>query len=203
MEIEKFTRMISLKSKNELLTILNNVRSKNAHDHETLVLHELDNRFPGWDKTKTVKARGRTPNRAIFKGKEAAFDTAKEGFIWLVEQMVHHGKQHFIEQGEKLVIAASRRRKYLARSPEELFHDSMHLVDDINNYAKLPYGWYLNVNLDNKSKFDVLARLSWVVNVRYPDDWDWLVEANTSDFEKRRSLQKIIEEIHERLNNEA
>lgn len=199
MDIEKFSRMISSKSKDELQTILKNVRSKNAPEHEELVLKELDGRFLGWEKPKKMVAGGRTPNRAVYKGKEAAFDTAKAGFIWLVEQMVLDGKQHFIKQDERLEIAASRKRKYLARSPKLLFSSSEHLAEDENNYAKLPYGWYLNVNLNNKLKFEVLARIAWVVNVKFPDDWDWAVEANTSDFGMRRSQQEELQKIHEFL----
>lgn len=199
MEIDKFTRMISSKSQDELRTILRNVRSKHAHDHEKLVLQELDIRFPGWSRNKTG---GRTPNRAVFKGIEAKFDTGKEGFIWLVEQMVRFGKQHFTEHDKRLEIAASKKRKYLAHTPIELFSGSPHLADDENNYAKLPYDWYLNVNLSNKLKFEVLARIAWVMNLKYPDDWDWSVEANTSDFGERRAQQKTIDEIHEFLQRQ-
>jgi len=178
MDIEKFARMISSKPKDALLTILKNVRSKNAPDHELLVIQELDGKYPGWDSPKRITTSGRTHNRATYKGKERTFDTAKEGLIWLVEQMVRDGK-HLVDTEKKLEIAASQKRKYLARSPMELFSSSKHLADDANNFAKLPYGWFLNVNLSNKAKFEVLARLSWVVNIKFPEEWDWVGMALT------------------------
>ena len=125
--------------------------------------------------------------------------TAREGFVWLVEQMVSDGKQYFINKDKRLSIAFSGRRKNLALSPKELFPNSPHLADDENNYTKLPYGWYLNVNLNNVSKFEVLAQLSWVLEIKFPNDWDWVVDGNTDEFSVRRSKQEEIHEFIQKL----
>ena len=199
MDIEKFKRMISSEPRDALLRILINVKKKKAAEHEDLVIQELDSRFPGWDRPKKRATRGRTYNRTTYKGKKKEFMTAKEGFVWLVEQMIYDGKQYFINMDKRLSIAFSVRRKNLALSPKELFPNSPHLADDENNYAKLPYGWYLNVNLNNVSKFEVLAQLSWVLKIKFPNDWDWVVDGNTDEFNLRRSNQEEIQEFIQKL----
>ncbi len=98
-------------------------------------------------------------------------------------------------------LAFSKKRKYLASSPKELFIDSEHLAEDRNNYAELPYGWYLNVNLPNKQKFDVLARVSWVLEIRFPNEWDWVVDGNTEEVSARRSIQETVQGLGDLLRD--
>lgn len=188
--------MISGSSKDALLKVLKNTRAKKAEQHEELVLRELDRRFPGWETATRARSGGRTPNLAIFEGRKQQFGTAKEGFSWLAAQMIDRAERGSGISDERLEIASSERRKYLAHSPEDLFSSSPHLAEDSNNYVKMPLGWYRNVNLPNKDKFDVLARFAWIASMKHPDDWDWIVDANTEDFVKRRERQAESERIH-------
>lgn len=196
MDITKFAEMISGKPKDALLTILKNIRANDAPEHEDVVLQELDKRFPGWNTPKKPRVGGRTANRVIYKGTQRSFDTAKEGFSFLAAQMLNEGHRSTTTPDERLKIASTERRNYIAHSPEELFPGSPHLAEDSNNYVKMPHGWYLNVNLSNKDKFEVLARLSWVVGLKHLKDWDWIVDANTEDVLKRRERQQQVEELH-------
>ncbi|NKC13185.1 MAG: hypothetical protein GKR94_13590 [Gammaproteobacteria bacterium] len=199
MDLTKFKAMISGADKDGLLRVLKNVRDKNAHEHEDLVLQELNARFPGWEVTRRAKSGGRTFNTAVWKGQEQSFATAKDGFTWLVERMLREAALQGGVEDSRLKIASSSCCKYLARSPQELFSGSPHLAEDGNNFQKMPGGWYLNVNLSNEHKFGALARMSWVVRARYLADWDWKVDANTQDFVNRRSMQKELDEVHEFL----
>jgi len=89
MDIEKFTQMVHDpgKTKDDLKRIMENALRKQALDHVDIVRDELDSRFPGWDVVRSRKG-GSTPNVAIFRGHERTFDTAKEGYIWLIEKFI-------------------------------------------------------------------------------------------------------------------
>jgi len=177
MDIEKFTQMVrdSRKTKDELKRILENVRQKQALDYVDIVREELDRRFPGWDVVRSRQG-GSTRNTAKFRGLEHSFDTAKEGYIWLIEQFIAVRPELFTDpSSETLYLALGKARNYFGKSPEALFKGSPHLADNETNYARLANGWFVNVNINNAQKFEILLRLAALTRAEYPTEWEWKV----------------------------
>ena len=198
MDIETFKKTIKTKKKEDLLTILNNTRTSkrpDAAEYEDAVRHQLDQGYPGWAESKKPKQGGRTPNRATFKELSGTFETAKEGYVWLVERCIKEVPEIFSNIDSKTYrVAVGRGRNYFARSPEKLFKAWPHLAEVNSNFQRLANGWYANLNLDNDKKFDVLCRLSWLANLDFGKEWDWVVDRATDDLSSRQKRQIMAQE---------
>lgn len=208
MDIEKFRHMVNSpnQTKTELMNVWENARRKGASEHLEIVSEVLNRRFPGWGDTQAAKQGGKTPNVARFRGKEASFDTAREGYVWLIERFVGIRPTLFSDpSSETLRLALGRRRNYFAKTPSALFRSSPHLADNEANFTRLSNGWLANVNLNNAQKFDVLMRFAGLTGAQYPDEWDWLVHGATDLLaDKQRATitaREIFLEILEQLDN--
>lgn len=185
----------------ELLTILKNAKTKGLSQHVEAVSEVLDVRFPGWDVPHArPKQGGKTPNVAMFKGVEASFDSAREGYIWLVEKFISCRPRLFTDpSNETLQVALGRSRNYFAKTPAALFRGSPHLAANHANFARLKNGWVANVNLNNGQKFDILMRFAGLVGARYPEEWEWRVQGATellADKQKATvAARKFVEEF--------
>lgn len=181
MDIQKFTQMVRNpgKTKDDLKRILENARRKQALDHVDIVRDELDRQFPGWDVVRSRQG-GSTPNVAVFRGYERSFDTAKEGYIWLIEKFIAVRPELFSDpSSETLYLALGKSRNYFGRNPNALFKGSPHLAEIHTNHVHLRNGWFANVNLNNAQKFDILLRFAALTRVEYPTEWEWKVSGAT------------------------
>lgn len=196
MEIGKFKEKLSRYDKDDLIKVLLNVRVKRNVPYEDMVLAELDSRFPGWHIVKRGKSGGRTYNRATVFGETKEFETAKDGFVWLITKFVSKDPSIFDSPNSKLVrVAVGRGRNYFARSPEKLFPKSPHLAENSSSYEKLPNGWYANVNMSNAEKFRILSLLAWATKLEFEKDWNWEVIGSTKALVDRIALEKWVNDI--------
>jgi hypothetical protein len=177
MEPSKFERLArsTSRSQKDLETMRHNAIARNEVDLAKIATDVLDERFPGWRDSGT-KRSGATPTAVKIHNTERKFSTAKEAFVWLMDNLV----QLFPEPFEELdwrteFLIKGTRRLYLAPDPRSLFFGSPHLADDHNNYQKLSNGWFLNVNLNNDEKFKVIARMAALAGLEFGADWSWTI----------------------------
>lgn len=190
MNFEKFTQIVSdpKHTKDDLKKLLANAKKKPGEpEYARLVMDELNKRFPNWDRP---KQGGKTRNIAVFKGEECTFESAKEGYIWLVEKFISVRPDFFSNPSQDtMYLAVGKGANYFAGKPQKLFPQSPHLADDQNNYFRLKNGRYANVNLSNVTKFDVLLRFSAITKVNYLDEWDWIVDSATETLRDKQEIQ--------------
>ena len=82
---------------------------------------------------------------------------------------------------ETAFIAKGRRRNYFGRDPQRMFFGSPHLADDQNMYRPLRNGWYVNLNLNNDQKFEILCRFAAVGKFIWGQEWHWEIEGKPTD----------------------
>lgn len=162
------------KTQQELETLNRNALAKKELELAHLIQRKLDERFPGWDQ---VSGRGGSKTTKVRFGQERKqFPSSKKAFIWLIEQFSSLMPQLFtLVDWETEFIAKGSKRLYLGKSPEKLFFGTPQLAHDANNYHQLTNGWYLNVNLNNDQKLDILMRFSVLAQLEYDRDWHWQV----------------------------
>jgi hypothetical protein len=106
-----------------------------------------------------------------FRGSRASFGTQEEAYEWLLDKFMV--VKPALSETECIEInRTSRTRLYLARSPEELWDRSMHLIEE-KRYKKMSGGWYANMNLDLETKSGVLRRFARIVQLNEGEDWAW------------------------------
>jgi hypothetical protein len=79
-----------------------------------------------------------------------------------------------------MFVAKGRNRNYFGRAPKKMFHGSPHLADDRNNYLRLTNGWFINLNLKNDQKFEILCKFAAVGKFEYGREWKWEVEGEAA-----------------------
>lgn len=208
MDLTKFEAILARLDKDALLVVLKNVRAKGSVEHEDLVLAQLDSRFPSWNISPKTRSGGRTYNRAVFDGNAREFETAKEGYLWLVEKFISRIPKIFENPDQRTArIAIGHGRNYFARSPEKLFRKSPHLRENAVNYHRLSNGWYANTNLDNARKFEVLVRLAFAAGLEYEKIWVWVVLESTDQLaasqERHRSVLELWRSLELELDSDA
>jgi hypothetical protein len=157
-------------SVDDLMRMRSNAQAKGALEFVNIAEEVLDRRFPGWDQART---RG-TPTRVAFRGEGHLFQTAKEAYVWLIEEFVNAYPGPFQQiDWSTAFVAEGRKRLYFGRSPKELFYESPHLAEDKNHYHRLKNGWYVNLNLGNDQKLQVLCRFAAVAKIEFDKDWSW------------------------------
>lgn len=149
----------------------------------------LNERFPGWNRNKGRKS-GATPTEVNFKGRKEWFPTAKDAYVWLIGNFIQDKPDVLDSEDWKIeFVAKGWAVNYFARDRKTLFHHTPHFADDPNNYVRLGHGWFADLNLSNRQKFDILTRFAAVAGYRFREDWDWRVddgrEAGSDDFLKR------------------
>ena len=159
-------------SLSDLLSMRHNAEARGAVEFIRVAEEALDRRFPGWNQT---SSRG-TPTKVSFGGEQRLFETAKAAYVWLIECFV----EAFPSQLERVdwssaFVAEGRKRLYFARSPEELFFSTPLLAKDKNNFHQLRNGWFVNLNLANDQKFQILCRFAAVVGSTFGQQWTWEV----------------------------
>lgn len=177
MDIERFQRFTQdeKRTKVELQNMLENAKDKCEEEFARIVKDQLDLKFPGWDQASSRRG-GNTPTDVMFRGEKRHFDSAKKGYIWLIERFIAAHPDPFDSVNwETAFVAKGKSRLYFARVPGKMFPKSPHLADDPNNYARLSNGWFANLNLANREKFQLLLKFVAVAKFS-PDEWLWRVE---------------------------
>jgi hypothetical protein len=129
---------------------------------------------------------------AVFKGQKQSFDTAKDGYVWLLEKFMAIRPELFLgPSSDTVYLAIGKSRNYFAKRPHALFRASPHLADNPGNFARLSNGWFANLNLSNDQKFDILCRFSAVTGLEYETDWTWQISGATRQLlEKQRGTRE-------------
>ena len=177
MNIDNFKRLVTdhHRTKDELKTMLSNALNKGEAEFAHIAKDELDRRFPGWECVRSRRG-GSTPTIVGFRGSDHRFETAKEAYFWLIQRFTEAHPETFTTLNwETVFVAKGKRRNYFGRDLEKMFHGSPHLADDPNNYQKLSNGWYVNLNLNNEEKFDILCKFAAVGKFDFGREWKWEV----------------------------
>jgi len=164
------------KSQEELENMLNNAKKYGSREHAAVALDILNERFPNWNNPRTRKG-GATPTTVTFKGVKREFPTAKDAYVWLIEEFITAYPEPFENVDfETYFIAKGKAHKclYFARSPERLFYTTPDLANNPSNHYRLSNGWYANVVLNNEQKRNNLMRFAAVAKLSL-DDWSWKV----------------------------
>ena len=106
---------------------------------------------------------GREPTRSgklILSGKTYPYHNAKEAMVILLGELAK-GDPTFLERCSQHPDAQGRKRRYIARTPEELYPDRPDLRDCRET---LPGGWFVATNLNNVRKHR--SRIHWPVVAR-------------------------------------
>lgn len=151
----------------------------------------LDQRFPNWQNKDAglVASRQKTQTYAHFRGKQKTFATAKNAYVWLIEEMLNACPNLTFGNVvlEQMFIKGVYGARYLARTPEELSKDHILAKKDIL-WHELPNGWILNLRLSNNQKIDRLTIFASACNLKYDEDWSWHIEgeeeSDLSDFDE-------------------
>lgn len=170
MDLTRFRHNCSTASLESLRTMRTNAQAKGATEFVRAAEAELDQRFPGWD---TVRTRG-TPTKVRFDQDEQLFDTAKDGYLWLVERFAAARPSTFqkVDWSTQFVVEGTK-RKYFAKDPKGLFPASPKLAEDASMYQKLSNDWFAISNLNNNEKFAILCRLAAVGELEFERQWYW------------------------------
>jgi hypothetical protein len=209
MNIEQFRRMIQApeRTQQELEQTLRNVVDRNDRDRAQEVKSVLDSRFAGWDKP-SARRGGATETIVRWGSTRKDFTTAKEAYLWLVERFSEANPQLFtdIRWGTTGYVAVGKRRgaagvarNYFSRQPGNLFRAAAHLADDPNNFHRLSNGWYVNTNLSNAEKFEILCRFGGVSKLEYERDWEWEVLDPSDALVARKARVALAEEVFAEL----
>ena len=166
----------------------------------------IDERFSNLQQS----ARGATPTISTFRSTEKRFSTAKGAYAWLVDRFAGARPEVFtdirwettgyVAIGRQRTEEGRPLRNYFARSPEKLFRNSPWLAADQSNFVQLQNGWYANVNLNNREKFDILCRFGWVVGLKGGKDWDWDVLEPSEGLRDRKERIALAETLFAELD---
>lgn len=163
----------SRRTREEIEQMWRNALNKGETELAGLAKQHLHERYP----PKKPRTGGATPTLASFREEEKWFPTAKEAYVWLIGRFIED-KPDILESEEWKTdfVAKGRAVNYFAQDLKSLFLHSPHLADDPNMYSRLGRGWFVDLNLSNDQKFDILTRFSAVAEYKFREDWNWRVE---------------------------
>jgi hypothetical protein len=173
-----------------------------------ILKQELDSRFPGWDRPVSRRGGSRTTEARFFQ-ESARFSTAREGYIWLVERLMHHNPTLFTDMRWETTgyVAVGRRRgpngaarNYFAKAPQNLFISTPSLAGDHSNYCRLTNGWFLNLNLNTRENFEILCRFAAMSKLKHGEHWDWEVLDPTEELSKSRERTLLANQLMKELD---
>jgi hypothetical protein len=149
----------------------------------------------------SVKQKRGTPSTARFRDIHQEFDTARDAYIWLVENIISAMPAAFSDPSSKaLTIILGNSRKYFAHNLEALFRDSPYLMTEKSTHTLLTNGWVASVNLSNAQKFDILLRLAALARLLYPQDWEWTVPGATALLADKKAASAKANSLREEVS---
>ena len=167
----------------ELTNMRANAQAKGREDLVRIVDGLIRERRPVTAK----KSGGKTPTTATFRQREQHFESGKEAYLWLAEQ-IYRFHAHVFEEYAKLHTRAgaiSRGRRF-ARNPKDLFPADSSRQSNPSFYSSVGAGWYADVNLSHDEKFATLVQLSHLAGLKYEIDWDFKVLGATQELIKHQ-----------------
>lgn len=183
------------RTREELVQLVENVRTKKDPVALRLVADVLAERFPVVAKAKT----GGTPTTVKCHSQHERLENGKAAYLWLLEQFRLRDPTIF----ERFVLAQRRRSRAqgsrFAKTIHELFPLGSTRANVASFSAKLGGGWYTDVNLDHEAKFATLLAVSRLAGLGYPDDWDFQPEGSTEELRAHQEAvlraQAIVAEL--------
>jgi len=198
MDIQEFERRARdpRRTRAELENMRANAAAKGAVEYAHIADEVLRERFP----IKAKSGGGPTPTTATFQGRGEHFDSGKEAYLWLVEQLCHY-KPDALEA----YVALNRRGRAhvkgvrFSREADELFPRGSSRRGNPAYYAKLSNGWYADTNPSHKDKFAALMQLSHVCGLEYERAWDFRVSGATAELLEHQGAvihaRKLLDEL--------
>lgn len=104
--------------------------------------------------------------RLVLKGKSYPYHNAKDAMVIVLRELAH-ADPAFLERCSQHPDAQGRKRRYIARTPEELYPDREDLRD---MHEQLPDGWLVATNLNNVLKKTIIRLAAEVAGLTFGKD---------------------------------
>ncbi len=116
---------------------------------------------------KAAATRARTlPHQLVIRGEKYDCPTAKDAMVTVLRTLADSDPS-FLERCAQHRAARGRKRRYIARTPEELYPDREDLRDF---HQKLPGGWLVSTNLNNDIKRKIIDLAAETAGLRPRED---------------------------------
>lgn len=102
----------------------------------------------------------------VLRGKAHPYDNAKDAMVIVLRELAQ-GDPSFLERCSQHPDAQGRKRRYIARTPEELYPDREDLRD---MREPLPGGWLVATNLNNVLKKTIIKLAADVAGLTFGKD---------------------------------
>ena len=114
-----------------------------------------------------VERRARTlSQQLVIRGEKYDCPTAKDAMVTVLRRLADSDPS-FLERCARHADARGRKRRYIARTPEELYPDREDLRDF---HEKLPGGWLVSTNLNNDLKRKIIDLAAETAGLRPRED---------------------------------
>jgi hypothetical protein len=104
--------------------------------------------------------------KLVLRGKAHAYHNAKDAMVIVLRELAK-GDDSFLERCSQHPDAQGRKRRYIARTPEELYPDREDLRD---MRETLPGGWLVATNLNNVLKKTIIRLATEVAGLSFGKD---------------------------------
>lgn len=113
-----------------------------------------------------VAAASARAGKLILRGKAYPYHNAKDAMVIVLRELAQ-GDPTFLERCSQHPDAQGRKRRYIARTPEELYPDR----EDLRELREaLPGGWLVATNLNNILKKTIIKLAAEVAGLKYGKD---------------------------------
>lgn len=104
--------------------------------------------------------------RLLLRGRSYDCSTAKEAMVVVLRELAN-ADPSFLERCARDPAAQGRKRRYIARTPEDLYPDR----EDLRElYAELPGGWLVGTNLSNQIKRRIMSLAAKIAGLQIGRD---------------------------------
>jgi len=123
-------------------------------------------RVPTRSLVPTTNAEPTRRGKLILLGKSYNYNNAKDAMVIVLRELAKDDPS-FLERCSQHPDAQGRKRRYIARSPEELYPDR----EDLREMREtLPGGWYVATNLNNVLKKTIIKLAAEVARLSFGKD---------------------------------
>jgi predicted type IV restriction endonuclease len=119
----------------------------------------------GWPRSAVAASSGRA-GKLILRGKAYPYHNAKDAMVIVLRELAN-GDPTFLERCSHHPDAQGRKRRYIARTPQELYPDREDLRD---MREQLPGGWLVATNLNNILKKTIIKLAAEVAGLHFGKD---------------------------------
>ena len=106
------------------------------------------------------------PNKLLLRGKRYDCTTAKAAMVIVLRELASSDPS-FLERCARDPAARGRKRRYIARTTEELYPDR----EDLRGlHEKLPGGWLVSTNLNNSRKRKIIYLAAKIAHLKPRED---------------------------------